>query len=72
MTIPAKGKSLRPLQMSEKRILDTCGITYEGLLLEPVLMEAGSSGPAQEEVAQEVISDETLAPKRAGKKLKGE
>lgn len=74
VVIPAKGKMPRPLQMAEKNLLDTCGITYAGLLLEPVLMEAGSSGLAKEEaVSSEMASDETLASKRgAGRKLKGE
>lgn len=76
VVIPAKGKMPRPLQMAEKNLLDTCGITYDGLLLEPVLMEAGSSGLAKDEVVEakaEMISDKTLAPKPgAGRKLKGE
>lgn len=73
VVIPAKGKMPRPLQMAEKNLLDTCGITYDGLLLEPVLMEAGSSGLAQKEAdSPELVSDETLAHKRAGRKPKGD
>lgn len=74
VVIPAKSKMSRPLRMEEKRILDTCGITYDGLLLEPVLMEAGSSGLANEDAgSSELASADMLASKRgAGRKPKGD
>lgn len=79
VVIPARGRMPRPLQLAEKNILDTCGITYDGLLLEPVLIESGSSeletrGVAAAEVVEAVVAlpEETLALKRAGRKPRGE
>lgn len=73
VVIPAMSRMPRPLQLAEKNILDTCGITYEGLLLEPVLMESSSNELESEGAAVLTVApEETLAQKRAGRKSKAE
>ena len=71
ITVPAKSRYSRPLSFDELHRVNTCGVNYEGIVLEPVVMEAaGSSGPAKQEAAgpQGLVTDESVASSRRGRR----
>lgn len=71
VTVPAKSRFNRPLTFDELERVNTCGTSYEGIVLEPVLMEeAGSSGPAKENAGSSgpAYSEESALPKRGRKR----
>ena len=47
--VPAKSRFNRPLTWDELQRVNTCGVNYEGIVLEPVVSEADASAPAKPE-----------------------
>ncbi len=69
LTVPAKSHLNRPLTFDELQRVNMCGVNYVGIVLEPVIMEAGSSGPAkQEAVSSGMAQDDSASSLRRGRK----
>lgn len=76
LTVPAKSRFSRPLTFDELQRVHTCGVNYEGIVLEPVAMEAGASASAKATaVALEgamAPQEDSASPRRGRKKSEGE